>query len=156
MATPPISISLPVLPYIRRGLSQFSWKHQDSTFSRTHPEPYLPFPRLSRLKGMGAGLVMFPIRAGASTKSEGGPGVRVVEEVMAPPRRILCSWCTGLSYWIRTPVGRLEARDESYSQLHQLARPWWTVMFTNTSRSLELICRRHGQQPGFHYHHTDP
>lgn len=34
-------ISLPIQPHIRSGLSLFSWKHQDTTFSSAHPEPYL-------------------------------------------------------------------------------------------------------------------
>lgn len=38
--------------------------------------------------------------------------LRMVQEVAVPPRHIRCSWCPGLSHWIRTPVGRLEAQDE--------------------------------------------
>lgn len=73
-------------------------------FPSAHPHiPYLPFPSLSRLKRLGAGLVMFTVHADTSMKSEGGPG-------SAWTRRLWClftiySWCTGLSHWIRAPVG---------------------------------------------------
>lgn len=43
-------------------------------FPPAHPQIYLPFPSLSRLKRMGAGLVMFTIHADASMESAGGPG----------------------------------------------------------------------------------
>lgn len=43
-------------------------------FPPAHPQIYLPFPSLSRLKRMGAGLVMFTIHSDTSMKSAGGPG----------------------------------------------------------------------------------
>lgn len=87
-------------------------------FPSAHPHiPYLPFPSLSRLKRLGAGLVMFTVHADTSMKSEGGPG-------SAWTRRLWClftiySWCTGLSHWIRAPVGDWKLRMNS-TPTHQL------------------------------------
>lgn len=142
---PHILISLPIQPYIRSGLSQFSWKHQDTTFPPAHPEPYLLFPSLSRLKRMGAGPVMFTIHADTSMKSEGGPG-------SVWSKRL---WCLLAIYFSPGALAYHIGLELLLGQLHQLSQPWWTVMFTNTSRSHELICHRHEWQPVFHYHKTD-
>lgn len=151
---PHILISLPIQPYIRSGLSQFSWKHQDTTFPPAHPEPYQPFPSLSRLKRMGAGLVMFTIHTDTSMKSEGGPGSIWSRRLW----RLLAVYFSlgALAYHIGLELllGDWKLKMNS-TQLHHLAQPWWTVMFTNTSRSHELICHWHEWQPVFHYHKTD-
>lgn len=148
---PHISISLPIQPYIRSGLSQFSWKHQDTIFSPAYPEPYLPFLNLSRLKRLGAGLVMFTIHADTSMKSEGGPG-------SAWSRRspclltVLCPWCPGLSHSIRTPVGRLEARDEfNFISWPNHDGQWCSQTWTGL-RSLSVVST---DEHFFHYHKTD-
>lgn len=113
------------------------------SFPPAHPqEEYLPFPSLSRLKRKGAGLVMFTVHADTSVKSAGGPGSAWSRRLRCL-LTILCSWCTGLSHWIRAPVGDWKIRMNS-TQLHQPAQPWWTVMFTNMSRNHELISGGYG------------
>lgn len=84
-----ISISLPIQPYIRSGLSLFSWKHQDTTFSSAHPEPYLSFPNPSLWKRMGVGLcdVQDPCRHLHEVR--GRSRLCVVEEVVVPPHCML-------------------------------------------------------------------
>lgn len=84
-----ISISLPIQPYIRSGLSLFSWKHQDTTFSSARPEPYLSFPNPSLWKRMGVGLcdVQDPCRHLHEVR--GRSRLCVVEEVVVPPHCML-------------------------------------------------------------------
>lgn len=74
---PHISILLPIQPYFLSGLSLASWKHQDSTFSSAHSEPYRSPPNPSMFKRrewVFRQLMMFGIHADISMKSEGGIG----------------------------------------------------------------------------------
>lgn len=100
---------------------------------------------------MGAGLVMFTIHADTSMKSEGGPG-------SAWSRRspclltLLCPWCPGLSHSIRTPVGRLEARDEfNFISWPNHDGQWASQTWTGL-RSLSAVST---DEHFFHYHKTD-
>lgn len=121
-------------------------------FPPAHPQIYLPLPKSVEENGCRACDVHNPRRH--FHEVNGRSWLCMVQEVVVPPHHILCSWCTGLSHWIRAPVGDWKIRMNS-TQLHQLAQPWWTVMFTNTSRNHELICCWHGWQPVFYYHKTD-
>lgn len=91
-------------------------------FPPAHPQIYLPFPSLSRLKRMGAGLVMFTIHADTSMESAGGPG-------SARSRRLWClltiffapgasAYHIGLELLWETWKLRMNS-----TQLHQLAQP---------------------------------
>ena len=121
-------------------------------FPSAHPQIDLPFPSLSRLKRMGAGLVMFTLHTDASLNSAGGPG-------SAWSRRLPClltiffapgapAYHTGLELlgdW------KLRMNSTQPHQLVNLTQPWWPVMFTNMSRNHKLI----SCWPVFYYQRTD-